>query len=349
VHSSEVIIAGGGVAGLSIALALRSRGAGVVILERGTPGREASSAAAGMLAAADPETPSALRPLALKSARLYSGWVEGLEAVSRSKVDFRRTGSIVIGEQHPPEEYLKLSPEELRRVESGLNPRGHDAFFVADNSIDPELLMLALVKAAKMAGVEVRTGITVQSVRQSASQVEVSTDQGLFTAKTAVNCMGAWSGAPVKPRKGQMLYVQASPSVSLEHVVRTPGAYLVPRSSGKILIGTTVEDVGFDKSVNADTIRTMHQAAARYVPALASARVIDSWAGLRPGSPDDLPLIGPTNERNVFLASGLFRNGILLAPAVAEVVAAMVMGEAIDSDMAPFAPSRFASAKLTRQ
>src|SRR6185437_12403979 len=100
-------------------------------------------------------------------------------------------------------------------------------------------------------------------------------------------------------------------------------------------------DVGFDKSVDEGVIRTMHHAAARYFPALASASVIDSWAGLRPGSPDDLPLIGPTDEPNIFMASGLFRNGILLAPALAQVVAAMVMSESLESDIAPFAPFRF--------
>src|SRR6185312_1141618 len=138
VHSSEIIIAGGGVAGLSIALELRRRGAHVLLLERGTPGREASSAAAGMLAAADPETPIALRPLALKSARLYPHFVKQLEQDSGINVDFRRTGSIVIGEQHPPIEYRKLSPEELGRLEPGLDSNGHDAFFVEESSVDPE-------------------------------------------------------------------------------------------------------------------------------------------------------------------------------------------------------------------
>jgi len=345
VHSSEIIIAGGGVAGLSVALELRRRGAKVVVLERGTPGREASSAAAGMLAAADPETPIALRGLALKSARLYPSFVQQLEQASGIKVDFRRTGTIVIGERHPPAEYRRVPQEELRRLEPGLDPSGHEAFFVDEDSVDPGLLMLSLVKTAEMAGIEIKSGITVQEMRWSAKQVEVSTNEGRFTAKAAVNCMGAWSGAPVKPRKGQMLYVHPSSAGSLEHVVRAPGAYMVPRSSRKILIGTTVEDVGFDKSVKADTIRSMQHAAARYVPGLASANVIDRWAGLRPGSPDDLPLIGPTDEPNVFLASGLFRNGILLAPAVAELVGDMVTGRAVESDIAPFAPSRFASAR----
>lgn len=344
-HSSEIIIAGAGVAGLSIALELRRRGAHALILERGMPGREASSAAAGMLAAADPETPPALRPLALKSARLYPGFVQKLEQASGIKVDFRRNGTIVIGEQHPPAEYQRLPREELRRLEPVLDPSGHDAFFVEEDSVDPGLLMLSLVKAAEMAGIEIKSGITVLEMRWSATQVEVSTNQGRFTAKAAVNCMGAWSGAPVKPRKGQMLYVQPSAAGSLEHVVRAPGAYMVPRSSGKILIGTTVEDVGFDKSVDDDTIRSMQHAAARYVPALASAKVIDSWAGLRPGSPDDLPLIGPTDEASVFVTSGLFRNGILLAPAVAELVADLVTSGAVESEIAPFAPSRFTSAR----
>jgi len=160
-------------------------------------------------------------------------------------------------------------------------------------------------------------------------------------AEAAVNCMGAWSGTPVKPRKGQMLYLEPSRRGLLEHVVRAPGAYIVPRSSGKVLVGTTVEDVGFDKSVDSAVIRNMHQAAAKYFPQLESAPVISSWAGLRPGTPDDLPVIGPTAERNTFIVSGLFRNGILLAPLAARTVADMLTAMRLEMDISAFSPARF--------
>lgn len=341
--SWDVIIAGAGLVGLCTALELRGRGARVLILERGKPGGEASSAAAGMLAASDPETPVALREMALESARLYPEFVDDLQRVSGIAVDFRRHGTIVLGEEAAPADYRRLSTDELSQLEPGLEAHDHPAFLVQEDAVDPVWLMRAAVRAAELSGVEMNTGITVQRMRWSGSDVAVETDKGLFKSGAAVNCLGAWAGIPVKPRKGQMLYVQPTRIGLLQHVVRAPGAYIVPRSSGKILIGTTVEDVGFDKSVEQETIQAMHAAASSYVPELASACITESWAGLRPGSPDDLPLIGPTEQRNVFLASGLFRNGILLAPLTARIVADLVTGQPPEIAISAFAPARFAA------
>ena len=329
-------------AGVCTALELRARGADVLLLDRGQPGREASSAAAGMLAPADPETPVPLRPLADAAARFYPEFVEKLERTSGYKVDFRRHGTIVIGEENPPPEYRRLTPPELPGLEPELKAGGYDAFFVAEDSVDPVLLIRAALRAAELAGVEIRAGCAIRQMRWLKSEVEVLTDNGMLKAKAAVNCMGAWSGSPVKPRKGQMLYLQPPRPGLPEHVVRGPGAYIVPRSSGKILVGTTVEDVGFDKSVDSAVLRKLHQAAAKYLPELESAPVVESWAGLRPGTPDDLPVIGPTTERNVFMASGLFRNGILLAPLTGRIVADMVMERPAELDISAFTPSRFA-------
>ncbi len=146
---------------------------------------------------------------------------------------------------------------------------------------------------------------------------------------------------PVKPRKGQMLYLRPQQPGMLEHVVRTPEVYLVPRSSGKILVGATVEDVGFDKGVQPEVIHQLQNIAARYLPELAQAAVLESWAGLRPGSPDDLPLIGPTGVPGVFIASGHFRNGILLAPVTAQIVADLVTGKPVNTNISAFSPERF--------
>lgn len=343
--SWDVIIAGAGLVGVCTALELCERGATVLVLERGEPGCEASSAAAGMLAATDPETPFALRSMALDSARIYPDYVQKLERISGIRADFRRHGTIILGEEAPPPAYCRLSSEELGRLEPALQAHDHPAFFVKEDSVDPVLLMRAAVRAAVLSGAEIRSGITVQQLRRSGAEVEAVTDQGLLKVGTAVNCLGAWSGPPVKPRKGQMLYLEPSQAGLLQHVVRAPGAYIVPRSSGKILIGTTVEDVGFDKSVDEKTVRAMHAAAAGYVPALASVPVVETWAGLRPGTPDDLPLIGPTADPGIFLASGLFRNGILLAPATARIVADLVTGKAAGLDITAFSPARFAAAK----
>lgn len=338
----DVVIAGAGLAGVCTALELRGRGANVLLLDSGQPGREASSAAAGMLAPADPETPVPLRPFANAAARYYPEFVDKLEQRSGCNVDFRRHGALVIGEENPPSEYRRLASPELHGLEPGLKAGGYEVFFVAEDSVDPVLLIRAALRSAELAGVEIRPGCAVRHMRWLKSEAEIVTDNGTLKAKAAVNCMGAWSGPPVKPRKGQMLYLQPSRPGLLQHVVRAPGAYIVPRSSGKILVGTTVEDVGFDKSVESAVISRMHQAAATYLPELTSAPVIESWAGLRPGTPDNLPVIGPTAERNIFAAGGLFRNGILLAPLTGRIVADMVMQRPAEQDISAFSPSRFA-------
>jgi glycine oxidase len=152
----------------------------------------------------------------------------------------------------------------------------------------------------------------------------------------------------VIPRKGQMLYLRPLRSGLVQHVVRAPGAYIVPRSSGRILVGTTLEDAGFDKSVQIETIHQLHHAAAQFVPELASASVSECWAGLRPGTPDDLPIMGPTDTPGLFIATGHFRNGILLAPLTAITMANIIEEKPAGLDVTAFAPLRFARANVNK-
>jgi len=346
VKNWDVIVAGAGIIGVSAALELHERGAEVLLLDKAQPGREASSAAAGMLAAADPETPLPLRSLAAESAQLFPEYVRKLVGASGITVDFRRQGTIAFLENTAlPAEYHKLSAEELRRIEPALQAGNRAPFFVQEDSVDPDLLMQAALQAAKNGTIEVRGYTSVQELRSQGTQIEVCTSTGSYLAPAVVNCKGAWSGPPIKPRKGQMLYLQPPRRGLLEHVVRAPEIYVVPRSSGKILVGATVEDVGFDKVVQPEIIQKLHSDAMRYLPALAQADVTESWAGLRPGSPDDLPLIGPTETPGIFVASGHFRNGILLAPITAQIVADLVTGKALNIDVTAFSPGRFATAK----
>jgi glycine oxidase len=343
VKSWDVIIAGGGIIGLSLALELRQRRADVLVLERGEPGREASSAAAGMLAAADPETPMDLRLFAAESARLYPEFVEKLQAASGINVDFRRHGSIVLLDRSDtPPGHTKLSIDELKRLEPALQLSGHSGFFLQEDSVDPDLLSRAVVKAAHSAGVEIRSHTAVQHISSQNGSIEVVAETQRFVARVAVNCQGAWAGIPVRPRKGQMCYLRPQNQGLLNCVVRAPEAYLVPRSSGKILVGATVEDAGFDKSVEPETVNKLHRAAAALVPELATAPVLQSWAGLRPGTPDDLPIMGETETPGIMVSSGHFRNGILLAPAAAKVMADLIMGQPAAIDISAFSPARFA-------
>ncbi|HSM86866.1 MAG TPA: FAD-dependent oxidoreductase [Candidatus Limnocylindrales bacterium] len=343
--SYDVIIAGAGIIGVSLALELREQGAEVLLLERAEPGREASSAAAGMLAPSDPETPAPLRPLAMESARMFPQFVRKLEGRSGIAVDFRRHGAIVLGEHSPPPDYRKLSEQELSELEPGLVAHGHDAFLVAEDSVDPVLLMRAAVRAAEQSGVSLKAGMEVREMRSIGTQVEVLAGSECFLGAAAVNCRGAWFGEPVRPRKGQMFYLQPKQSGAVQHVLRAPGAYIVPRSLGKVLVGTTVEDAGFDKTVEPATISRLHVSAARYIPALSTATVTESWAGLRPGTPDDLPLMGESEKKGVFVAGGHYRNGILLAPATAKIMSGLVLGRPATMDISAFSPSRFAAAR----
>jgi glycine oxidase len=344
VRSWDVIIAGAGIIGVSLALELRQRGATVLVIDRAEPGSEASSAAAGMLAPSDPETPAALRPLAKASARMFAAFVQKVESAAGMQADFRRVGTIALMPENTTlREYRGLSAAELQRLEPSIHRSG-SAYFVQEDSVDPLLLTRAALAAARTVGVEVRGHSAVTEIRARGEAVEVETQAGTFFSTAAVDCRGAWSGAPVRPRKGQMFYVYPETSI-LQHVLRAPDVYIVPRSSGKILIGATVEDVGFDKAVDPSTIRNLQNAAAKYVPALATAPVTQSWAGLRPGTPDDLPILGPTETPRVFAATGHFRNGILLAPITAQIIADLIFGQPSPLDISAFSPHRFSSTR----
>jgi glycine oxidase len=345
VNSPDVIVVGAGLIGVSVALELRDRGAEVLALDRGEPGREASSAAAGMLAASDPETPVPLCAIAAESARMFPEFVRRIEGLSGMSADFRRQGSIEITEHSPlPATYRKLTPDQLSKIEPALETEGLPAFFVEEDSVDPALLTQAALCAAARIGIEVRGHTEVREIRAQSGRVEVLTGSDRFEAKTVIDCRGAWSGTPVRPRKGQALYLRPHRQGMLEHVLRAPGVYLVPRSAGKIFAGATVEDVGFDKTLEPETIAGMHREAARWVPELASAEVIASWAGLRPGTPDNLPLLGAT-EPGVFIATGHFRNGILLAPVTARIIAELVAAKPSPVDISAFSPRRFAGVR----
>jgi len=314
----------------------------VLVVERGEPGHEASHAAAGMLVGSTLEGPKALHPLAAASAEMYPEFVHELQDESGVHVDLRDQGTLVFGHEGCG---VKL-PAPLLELEPSLALSDHPAEFVKERSVDPRALGAAALKAAKHREADISSGTEVTSLLIAEGKVA-----GVICAKTAyhaaivVNCAGAWAGLlgphrfPIRPVKGQMLAVVGQPV--LRHVIRTPDVYLVPRSDGRILIGATVEEAGFDKRTVPETIHRLHQAALGAVPALAEARVHEAWAGLRPGTPDDLPILGPTETPGYFVATGHFRDGILLAPVTALLMAQVISGETPRHDLSAFSPGRF--------
>ena len=349
----DAIVIGAGVIGLSLAIALCKRGLSVLVIERGEAGREASHAAAGMLVRNGDEIPPALRPLAEASADLYPEFVHELEDESQLKIDFRRQGTILFsarGEFSTParaiscEELTALEP--LVRLVSG----SRYAAYVEENSVDPRTLMRALLQAAKHRGVDIASGSQAETVWvENGRTAGVRTQRISYPAPVVVNCAGAWAGQiapyqfPVRPVKGQMLAVVGGPP--MKHVIRGDDVYLVPRSDGKIVIGSTLEDAGFNKQVDVNTIETLFQAAVDLVPEVASARQHEAWAGLRPGTPDGLPILGETATPRYFVASGHYRDGILLAPVTAEVLSDLVLGKSSNREISRFTPFRFPQSK----
>ena len=350
--SAEVIILGAGIIGLSLALELRRSGMSVLVLEKSEPGREASYAAAGMLAPSGGDLPPSLQPLAEASARLYPDFVLEIEDASGMKADLRSEGTILIPspKENPAPLAVAgaLTVEELTRLEPGLAPQRR-AFLLRERSVDPRALGAAALKAARHHGVEVAAGAHVMAVHSEGDVLCVSTAKTRYRAPLVVNCCGAWAGQilplalPTRPVKGQMLSVAPHRQHLITHVIRAEEVYLVPRSSGLILIGATVEEAGFDKQVNPETIATLRRAATGLVPELAQARLHEAWAGLRPSTADDLPMMGATTIPGYFVATGHFRNGILLAPITARLMAQIIQGRAPDHDLSALSPARFSN------
>lgn len=388
VKTWDVIIVGGGIIGLSLAIALRKRGASVLVVERGEPGREASHAAGGMLVDCPLETAPALQALATASARMYPEFAHELEVESGMKVDLRDFGTIFIPSsehiRHPQlrtaaiipadlptlePELGALPPEQERKVQASLRESGFElddtlhsmartglygpAFYLKERSVDPRALTAAALKTAKNRDIDFSSGDAVTAVNLSDGHVSgVTTAKTSFLAEKVVNCAGAWSGQittgqigprpfPTRPVKGQMLCLVMPSRTLIKHVIRSPKVYLIPRSDGRLLVGATVEEAGFDKRTDPATIQGLHQAALRLVPKLRDARLLEDWAGLRPGTPDALPILGATATPGYYVATGHFRDGILLAPITAKVMADVIENHAPEHDLTAFSPQRF--------
>jgi glycine oxidase len=367
VESFDVIVVGAGIIGCSVARELARRSVRVLVLDRQEPGQEASWAAAGMLTpAAESSEALPLVPLANASLTLYTEFVEQVQQDSGMRVDYRRDGALEVFFGEAAGERLQqwlsglraagfepqpLSAAELRSMEPALaDDAAAGAYLVDEGAVDNRLLSEAVAKAARRAGVELRAGEEVTRLLSSAGcTTGVETRRERFTARHVVLAAGCFTAkiegaeryAPTIPARGQMAALRPAGMPPLRRVVRGP-SYLVPRGDGRLLIGATVEHAGFEKSLTAAGIGRLLTDAVRMVPALAAAPVIETWCGLRPDTPDHLPILGPCDVEGLWFATGHFRNGILLAPATARALSEWIAEGKTALPVDGFSPMRFA-------
>jgi glycine oxidase len=339
----RVVVVGGGIMGMSIATELALRGDQVTVLEKSVPGAEASSAAAGMLAPQlEAHGPGPMLSLCLKSRDLYPSWVRRLEQLSQVDAGYRACGLHRYGDP------AKLEATYAWQRAAGLKVELERDHLVLpdDHQVDPLKLMRALAIAAARAGATFRTG-QVHGILEGSVEV----DAERVDADATVVAAGSWSslvaGARISPRvlqpmRGQMLELRLrvppfGPTLADDHV------YLVSRGDGRVICGSTMERVGFDKRVTAGGIAAILSRAFALCPALEQAELHATWAGLRPWTEDELPIIGPGPLPGLHLATGHFRNGILLAPVTALLISQALHGEATEVELNPFRFGRFPS------
>lgn len=370
--SVDVAIVGGGISGLSIGWKLAEAGLSVALFERGEVGEGASLAATGMLAAAaehEPGDPAFLH-LALESQRLWRDFATELETRSGLSVDYRDEGTLVVAltreevarlrfrhEQHRRDGLATawLSGPEARALEPGLRPSVAAGIFCAgDHQVDPRLIMVALARAFVAAGGLLFDGTSVSALDVEAGRVTgVVTQRGPVRARTVVVATGAWTGSdgllpagvavPVRPLKGQALCLRTTPETgSLDHVLWTGEIHMAPKGDGRLIVGATMEERGFDTGITAGGVYALLEAARRVLPSVEEMELETVWSGFRPTSIDDAPVIGPTGTEGLLVATGHHRNGILLAPITAEAIAAQVLRGEISGAAAHFGVGRFA-------
>ncbi|HKN60470.1 MAG TPA: glycine oxidase ThiO [Candidatus Acidoferrales bacterium] len=366
----DVAIIGGGLIGSAAAFELAGRNLRVVVLDRQQPGRESSWAAAGMLAPG-PDSPDShgstkLVPLAKESLRLYPEFVAAIEEGSGKPTSFAREGTLEIfhgasseaARDHFVAEHRRLGLsaepirlESARGMEPSLNTEAGAAAWLPDEAtIDPRALMDAVLSAAANRGAQIRADCATTSLLMEGGRCagvvagghRISAGHVVITAGCFSSAMedGIARHAPTRPVRGQMISLRHR-DVKLTRVLRSANGYLVPRPDGRILAGSTLEDAGFAKSVTPAGLQKILSAALELAPALGSAEILETWAGLRPGTPDDLPILGPSDTEGLIVATGHYRNGVLLAPITAKLVREWITEGKVSADAEAFSPLRF--------
>ncbi|MEH1902446.1 MAG: glycine oxidase ThiO [Nostoc sp.] len=371
--TSEIVIIGGGVIGLAIAIELKLRGTGVTVLCRHFQAA-ASHAAAGMLAPDAENIPNgAMRSLCWRSRALYPDWTRKLEELTGLNTGYRPCGILapvfeeaggqgVGGEKlilsspsSPSSPAYWLNKEAIHQYQPGLAAEVVGGWwYPEDAQVDNKALAHVLWTAAESVGVELKDGIIVEAFLQQQGQVVgVQTNAGIIRAAHYVLASGAWSNEllplPVLPRKGQMLSVRIPefvPELPLKRILFGQDIYIVPRRD-RLIIGATSEDVGFIPDNTPEGIQKLLQAAIRLYPQLKHYPIQEFWWGFRPATPDELPILGTSYCQNLTLATGHYRNGILLAPVTAALIADLILSQKSDPLLADFHYSRFQSKPST--
>ncbi len=345
----------------------------VAVFDSQEPGREASWASAGMISPA-PESVamSSLLSLSVMSAKLYPEFVQRVEELSGQTVGYRPDGALeVFLEAHTKahvEEVLAmhrsagtraevLSSEQACDMEPALTSEIRDAIHRPDEaSVDNRLLTRAVLEVARRKGVEIIAGNAAKALwREGKACKGLRLATGEVEARWTIIAAGCFSDqiegvsayAPVIPVKGQIMALR-SDSVKLSRVLWSEHIYLVPRNDGRIIAGATVEYEGFDRSITAGGVKEILDGAVSLVPALRKARILETWVGLRPDSRDHLPILGPTDLQGLLIATGHFRNGILLTPITAKLIREWITAQKVSTDWESFSPLRFLEARQTK-
>lgn len=359
----SVAIIGGGVIGCSLAWRLATRGCDVTVFEKGELCQEASWAAGGILSPHIELSPGPLLQLGQASLSLYPSFLSELSQTSKAPslssdglVELVSEDEISSLQQKFPEisswapSARWCSQAELSLLEPALGSFSAGVFLPEERAVEPRLLCQALLEAARAAGVTLLPNTEVRRIlHQNATLVGLDVGGEQRRYDDVILAAGSWSGLVaegilpfglIEPVRGQVLLLSPEKPL-LSRVVYANGGYLVPRPNGQLLVGATTEHTGFEKAVTAAGVSRLLSLAMRTLPALSEAKLLDAWSGLRPGSKDGLPILGPSPIRGLSLATGHYRNGILLAPITASLMTSFVLGEPTSLPLSPFSVERF--------